>query len=311
MYINKSLYLDRDYILGIAMYMVLIYHFFCWIYNPIGRLNIGYLGVDIFLFFSGYGLTYSFKKYTIITFYYRRIKRIIPLYSITSLLIIIITYPNKWNGLIDALEKMTTISYYINPAVSIDWYLNALFLFYLLYPVFYFLVKKVGVTIIISFIICYLLIYYTNKDYGYTGIHWKHDCFLARIPIFCCGILYALNQYSIKQKYIKALIPITLLIPLYNISIFLSISTLTLIFILLITHIHFPNIIKQHLNYIGRHTLEIYCSNIITHNIINEYLDYSIYTKALGYFLLQILISVILIKANISIHFSKSIQTLK
>ena len=41
--------------MGGAILCILIYHAFCWIYNPIGRFNIGYVGVDVFMF-SGFGL---------------------------------------------------------------------------------------------------------------------------------------------------------------------------------------------------------------------------------------------------------------
>ena len=33
---------NRTEIMGIAIISVLIYHAFCWIYNPIGAFNIGY-----------------------------------------------------------------------------------------------------------------------------------------------------------------------------------------------------------------------------------------------------------------------------
>lgn len=48
--------------MGIAMILVVIYHAFSCVYNPIGVLNIGYVGVDIFLFLSGFGLASSFEK---------------------------------------------------------------------------------------------------------------------------------------------------------------------------------------------------------------------------------------------------------
>ena len=47
---------DRNSMLGIAILMVIVYHLFYWVQNPIGSFNIGYTGVDIFLFFSGMGL---------------------------------------------------------------------------------------------------------------------------------------------------------------------------------------------------------------------------------------------------------------
>lgn len=71
---------NRTEIMGIAIISVLIYHAFCWIYNPIGAFNIGYFGVDIFLFLSGFGLSFSYEKNKIRTFYNNRFLRIMPLY---------------------------------------------------------------------------------------------------------------------------------------------------------------------------------------------------------------------------------------
>ena len=44
---------NRSYLMGIAMLFVVVFHAFCWIYNPVGGFNIGYVGVDMFLFLSG------------------------------------------------------------------------------------------------------------------------------------------------------------------------------------------------------------------------------------------------------------------
>lgn len=59
---TRNLTLNRPFLLGVAIIMVIIYHFFSWTINPFGRFNIGYIGVDIFLFLSGWGLSYSYKK---------------------------------------------------------------------------------------------------------------------------------------------------------------------------------------------------------------------------------------------------------
>lgn len=53
---------NRLYLMGWAILFVLLYHFFGCTRNIFGDLNIGYVGVDIFLFLSGYGLTNSFRK---------------------------------------------------------------------------------------------------------------------------------------------------------------------------------------------------------------------------------------------------------
>lgn len=90
-----NLTLNRNFLLGVAILLVLVYHFFNWTINPFGRFNIGHVGVDIFLFLSGWGLSYSYTKNNLKTFYVRRIKKIVPLYLLTSILIICISANNK------------------------------------------------------------------------------------------------------------------------------------------------------------------------------------------------------------------------
>ena len=76
---------NRSFLMGVAMIMVIVYHLFCWVYNPIGIFNIGYIGVDVFLFLSGLGLSYSYEKNSIVHFYKNRIKRIYPIYLLSVL----------------------------------------------------------------------------------------------------------------------------------------------------------------------------------------------------------------------------------
>ena len=70
----QSLFENRTETMGIAMLMVLLYHLKgTWFYP-------GFLGVDIFLFLSAYGLSRSYKTNTLGIFYKRRLNRVVPLY---------------------------------------------------------------------------------------------------------------------------------------------------------------------------------------------------------------------------------------
>lgn len=51
----------------------------------------GVVGVDIFLFYSGYGLCCSLENNTLKTFYMRRLKRIYPMLMLFTLLSYLIT----------------------------------------------------------------------------------------------------------------------------------------------------------------------------------------------------------------------------
>lgn len=75
---------NRVLLMALAIIFVVIYHFKCWIGGFPWYIGIiikyGYIGVDIFFFLSGFGLTYSFQKNNIKTFYKNRLKKILPCY---------------------------------------------------------------------------------------------------------------------------------------------------------------------------------------------------------------------------------------
>jgi peptidoglycan/LPS O-acetylase OafA/YrhL len=74
---NKTYRTDIDGLRAIAVISVILFH--------LGYLSNGYLGVDIFFVISGYlitGLVYNEveeNKFSVLKFYERRIRRIIPL----------------------------------------------------------------------------------------------------------------------------------------------------------------------------------------------------------------------------------------
>lgn len=137
---------DRAYFMGWAMLMVLCYHFVCWV--GFGRLLVpflwGYIGVDIFLFFSGLGLCFSYNKYSYRTFIQHRAIRIIPLYMLCAVIDTVIT--GRWTEMAfspwDWFCNVTSLSYYQVGGYPRDWYLSSLIFLYLTFPIAYRYVNK-------------------------------------------------------------------------------------------------------------------------------------------------------------------------
>ena len=78
---------NRPFFTGIAIILVVLYHYYCAVSN-VRLLSIfrrGYIGVDIFFFFSGLGLGYSYNKNSLTQFYKNRLWRIMPLYWIWAI----------------------------------------------------------------------------------------------------------------------------------------------------------------------------------------------------------------------------------
>lgn len=278
---------NRPYLMGIAIIMVVIYHAFCWIYNPLGPLNIGYLGVDIFLFLSGFGLCRSFERNPLTTFYKNRLKRIYPLYFISVCIVYILCF-NKWS-FVTFIENLTTIGYYAhNGDNRFDWYINAIFTLYLTFPLLYYYskLKYKGLAILFC-LICVL----THCH----PLYWWYDCLISRLPIFIYGIMFS-NCY--KQYPALALSGLLLYIPcrIYS-SQFLASSLLVIptIIIALILRAKIGKTQDKIIRFCGKYSLEIYLANNIIFWAFDTF-EPSVLTRVPLYILIEIITAFIFIQ---------------
>lgn len=126
----------RSSLMGIATIMVLLFHFQAnFGIAPINAFSsIGYGGVDIFLFLSGFGLYVGYKG-DARQFYIRRLARLYPTYLICAFL----TFWQKgdFNPLRPIIAS-TGIGYYLPgfDIPSIEWYIPTMYLLCLLFPWF-------------------------------------------------------------------------------------------------------------------------------------------------------------------------------
>lgn len=139
--VNKQILSNRKAFMGIAILMVVAYHAYgrfglttnIPFLNPL--LGHGYLGVDIFLFFSGLGLCFSYRKNTLSTFYWNRFTRIAPLFILLAIVRSI--FYEGGLGLWGWFCNLTSLSYYGIGGCFVDWYLSALIVLYILFPFMY------------------------------------------------------------------------------------------------------------------------------------------------------------------------------
>lgn len=259
--LNKNNSLDskissnRTYLMGVAMLMVLLYHLFDWVHNPVGKFNIGYVGVDCFLFLSGYGLRHSFERNSIPHFLKNRIKRIYPIYFIAVCLTFLIL-PLDWTSS-DFVNNLLTIGFYTDGGVNrYDWYVESLFTLYFLFPLFYLLSKSKYVGLLVVFVATVLV-------YRFFGFYWWYDCLIGRIPIFLYGIMF--KSLSEKSFYVIGSISLLLYFPLYfYCSDFLASSMLVpaiILILLMVVHKLNPKV-KNCMDFMGKYSLEIYIANL-------------------------------------------------
>lgn len=268
----------REISMGIAIIWIMLFHMpglSNIMPEPINFLiNLGYMGVDIFFFLSAYGLFFSLEKgISIHRFYERRIIRILPTYYIVLLLFDIIN--NK--DLTAILKEASLLGFYI-PALHwkpFDWYIPALLIFYLVFPLIY----KYKNFIKTYFIHIFCLIFISSACISNTLTCHNLDTiilfFITRIPIFLLGVIYAQKEkqnqplnINIKFRILLIIIGLSflyvirLLSPLYYINLLgLQFYPLLLIvpnLLIILSYIKFPNTIIKILTFCGKYSLELY-----------------------------------------------------
>lgn len=132
----------RTALMGIAALAVIACHFHSYLASRIaGRLlGEGFIGVDIFIFCSGFGLVTSWRKSDgIIEFYRKRIKKILPTFLIiTAIVLLFCTYLGTVDyDFKDWLLVLTGLGYWMGTDTFFEWYTPAILMLYLIFPFLY------------------------------------------------------------------------------------------------------------------------------------------------------------------------------
>jgi len=182
----------RPALMGAAALFILFYH--CWIRMNLQFwilaeieariLSVGFIGVEIFLFLSGMGLTYAIKKYpSVWTFYGMRIRRLVFPYVVAAALC---TW-ERGQGFREFLLLATGIAHVTKDITSLLWYVPAAAVLYALFPLYHrFLIRSRNETaFVLNSIGAWLILTLLFQPYVRADL-WV---FLNRIPTFLLGIL--------------------------------------------------------------------------------------------------------------------------
>lgn len=294
----------RSYYMGVSMLVVLLFHaYIAW--GGLFVFKYGFIGVDVFLLLSSYGLCFSYKNSTLCTFYKRRIKRVIPYFVSYAIVATIIgcTLGNHCASYWDLFCNITTLSYYNVGGWFIDWYLSALVFLYLTFPIFYHLINLKTFILLFVGITCFFILYDT------TSIQWKHICLLARVPIFSLGvILYKsftppysrfmarkTNLLFGSMVLLGCILTITNLVDTTKVSFFFVTSLYCPAFILICWYFktHLNKRCEYILNFMGDESLLIYLANILSQLLLDLIYFHNPYRLMLYILLNFIFISII------------------
>ena len=284
----------RYFIMGIAAIWIHVYH--VWIPpfdEPTGKImfflqstgefirSLGYCGVELFVLLSGMGLTYAIKKGSLLHFYSRRFTRVLPPYLIAAIVRGLVKH---WS-FPEFLENVTGFSFFTKNIHTFCWFVPAIVMFYLAFPLYYKFFCKAkskliftALSITIWFFLSILL-----QD------HMRFDLFefTNRIPVFLIGIYFGDISQSKKAKgftikhYLSLIALLAaglflaymydskdfeLIIPngkyaLPNILLAISIALLTakLLEIICRRTPRFGKLLNSVMNFWGKMSLEMYC----------------------------------------------------
>lgn len=263
---------NKQRLSGIAILMIILCHTGLNVFYP------WFMGVDIFMFLSGYFLCVSYNKNSLSTFYRNRYKRIVAIWLLLSLTMTSVEYfmmgtPVGWW---EVFCNLTTLSYYGLGIGFVDWYLSSLFMFYLLFPIFYKLMKcKWNLWILLLLLLSVFILF------AVIDLHWRYECAIGRIPVFCMGMLLYNEGISVGKKTKAVVITSFLLVvPAIFLYIHKLVATYYLFYLIaplcicLIGYVLSKvriNKIDYNINLLGKYSLEIYVANIIALNTFYFY----------------------------------------
>ena len=248
---------------------IVIYHYFCVSnekFNPFYKTansDFGFLYVTSFFCISGAVLYYNYPKIlSIKSFYYKRWKSILVPYHICFTYFFLTTafrahkifYKGDWSRIfitiigLDGYFKYKIKTYYLVG----EWFLGAIIIIYILYPIILFLVNKCNI-IVNNIIICslYLLMYKTkffiigkrrniitciaSFYFGMEIIRFEKFYLMKKMPLFICiFVLVFLTFIKIETNIFILIYQIqgfSLFIVLYQVGQYIMKTRLNAIFI--------------------------------------------------------------------------------
>lgn len=292
----------RSAIMGFAIIWIMIAHLkVSFDFIPLQAIKkIGYGGVDIFLFLSGFGLYFScskdnFKKRQ---YYITRFKRILPEFWFVLVFVFIIRMDFTCESFYKLICQASTLGLWVWGKIPYTlWYISCILFFYVIYPQYYSLFKKYGIIVpllcvgggilLMGSYALFCFFFFDKQNVGGNAIFAY-----ARIPIFFIGSIFgwmAKNDVKIALTHthkVVALATVLLLfialigiIRLYPSSFVLRVCSLNFIPFIIITPIFCMilakgfervDIMDKFFAHIGCLTLELY----LCHSYIYILYDY-------------------------------------
>ena len=182
---------ERSGIFGAAILWIMLFHSSLQFQSvPLHLIkSTGYAGVDLFFFLSGVGLYYSMEKDPSPRhFYKKRALRVLIPYLIVALLYEGLRWGTGQISGGDFLRNVTLLSYW-QSGYPVYWFIAAILVFYLVYPLLYRLVKsenRLAEALLLAGAFGAAWLLYQNQP-----LFYRISGFVFRIPVFLVGCYLA------------------------------------------------------------------------------------------------------------------------
>lgn len=206
--------------------------------NPEGLflLTIGYCAIYVFFFISGFVLGkkwlsggYSLTRRGILTFYYKRLHKIIPMYYAVCLFLFSIT-PHKvaktYQDLFSLLIFQSTVNSTIYSSGYL-WFISVIMIFYLLTPIGFILLTYIArLHIVVKFILFLSLLFVGSlirSQFASIGsMYWFYsESWSLNLFQFLSGMVFASLHNNVKMLGIRLLKEWRILLSFFGIAMFL------------------------------------------------------------------------------------------
>lgn len=285
--------------------------------------RLGFCGVDIFFLLSGIGLTYSYSKNCqILTFYLKRLKRLLPIFWGVGIIIALIDH---WS-LEQILGNLLCYNFWTKSMYSFLWFIPAILFLYFVFPWYYklFLTCKSKICCLLISLELWLITAIAFQSIIRTDLYGM----INRIPIFLVGIYlgYLLQHDGIpipaggyiffivslflglQLAYLCNFRELTILVPVSNclpnfilaITLFFLLSK---VFNVLDKKRHQQSLLLKVLGFYGNMSLEFYCIQEWLCKKVEPLLITYVSNHIILNFVLLILCTVAAYFVHITIHF--------
>lgn len=257
----------RFYLMGVAILIIIGLHFF--MYSAFPKESVwgflfskGYIGVDIFLFISSYGLCFSFNKNSLADYYKRRAIRIYPAYLV-FLIITLIFYGKSYSEPIWQLFVFQVTGLASFRQTDFEWYVPALIVVYVAFPLLYkgllWLYKKNKNGILLIAIALSVFAPFLSKV--------MFPMFASRLSIIVLGIATYFALSNDDKSFLLKLFSICAVFALlfqYGEGTYWSILVPGILLLLAESGMKFP--LEREIAFLGKHSLEIYLAQCFAFN---------------------------------------------